>query len=975
MAFSSYTNLPAITGIGCRLPGGINGPRDLWRALTRGEDAVTAFPPQRWERMASELHPEQRPQEPWSAGTLEDPNVFDSDYFGIGTAEADEMDFQQRILLEVVVEALQNSGMPLSDASGPRTAVYVGAAATDQVARSFAPGQRASMYTAAGAAMAILANRVSYTLDARGPSHTVDTACSSSLVALHQARRDIESGEVDVAIVGGVNILLSAGLTASFVDGGILAPQGRCHSFDADGGGYVRSEGMLALVLKRSDMAQRDNDRVYATVAGSAENSDGRSNGLFAPSRSAQEELLTQAYQRSGVATSEVDYVEAHGTATMVGDLVEASALAAVLGQERETALPVGSVKSNLGHLEGAAGLAGTAKTALALYHGEIPPLIHHEQERPQLRELPVEFPTQMREWPVRGEQRFAGVSAFGFGGTNAHVILTAPHHTPLERDGSSEEPQESMRGQLLPVSAHTETAVRATAAAWASDIENCDLAAAASTAVHRKDHSVHRLAVAAEDTTQAATALRAVAEGHPHPAVRGPRAAPRRVPQTVFVFPGHGAQWKNMGAELYAAEPVFAAAVDRLREAVAAHSDAPWRPGDALSGFADTQRATFTMQVALAELWRSWGVRPDVVVGHSLGEVAAAHVAGALSLDDAARLVCARSELLAEKAPEGGMLATDLTPEAAREAVAGREDELAVAAYNGTRACVLSGTEDALAELHTRLTDEGAWARHVADGVPAHSPLLDSVLPRLRASLAPLAPVESSEARVVSTHTGAPVAGYELDGEYWTRQLRGSVQFAPVVRSLAEEGSAFVEVSPRGVLGHAVSDVLAEAGSSGGVAAAGRPDRDGEAGEYHALLAQAGEVYTLGPVPRGVAPSDLPPAELSPMTWDRAGAERRRAALPDLSAELEAAATEEERVRVVTSALSAIVADVLRREPEQVATTERFEDLGLSSIALMEVRNRVQTAHPELARVTAADLLSHPTIDTFAAHLERHLP
>ncbi|GAA3722965.1 acyl transferase domain-containing protein [Spinactinospora alkalitolerans] len=958
----------AIVGIGARLPGGLHGPGQFWRALLKRRDTITEIPDVRWKTMADRLAEEQRPEQPWTAGVLDDIEAFDADAFGIGTGEAVEMDPQQRILLEVVVETLQDAGIPCSALAGTRAGVYVGAASFDQATVGFAPGRRSSMLTAGGSGMAVLANRISYALDLRGPSITFDTACSSSLVALHQARRDLEAGEIDAAIVAGSNVLLNPSITAAFHDGGVLASTGRCRPFDTDGDGYVRSEGVGVAVLKRHGDARADADRVYALIAGSGVNSDGRSRGLFAPNRHAQEALLRDVYDRSGIDPGEVDYVETHGTATAAGDNVEGRALAAVLGAHRDPERPllIGSVKSNIGHLEGAAGIVNVIKTALALHHRRIPPTINHARMRPSLAKLALSVPTAPTPWPERGGSRLAGVSAFGFGGTNAHVILEGADPVPPSTGG-----REAQGPVLIPVSAHSRASLRGTAADWAGALtEGTDLTAVAATATHRRDHALHRAAVVAADPAEAVDAFGALAEGRPHPALVGPHVAPIRPPRVVFAFSGHGGQWAGMGERLHATMPVFAEAVAEVRSALAGRlGHQPWAPGDPMIGFAAIQHAIFTMQVGLAAVWRSWGVTPDAVVGHSLGEVAAAHVAGALSLDDAVQVLCARSALLAETSAIGGLLATELTADQAHEAIAPYSGALAVATLNGPRTTVISGTHAELARLHADLDRAGVWARSVADGVPAHSPHLHPLLPRLSEALSGLTPADTP-VDFASTVTAAHTPGHTLGADYWTGQLRSPVRLHETVRALAAaRPSVFVEIAPRGVLGHAIGDTLTEHDLPGDVVPAA-PEDD----EHTGLLVAAATLSTRGRTPTGTAPAGLPPVDLPATRWDREGAAKPGAEPAGLATRLETATTPRERRHAIQLAVRDICADITRTDPGTLPLDEEMANLGVTSVSLIEMRSRLRLAHPDLAGLSAALIYAHPTIEQLTRAIDRHL-
>lgn len=949
----------AIIGIGCRLPGGVRGPAQLWQALAQGRDLITAIPEERWKEMVEHINPAQRPDAPWPSGTVEDVEDFDAAFFGITADEADDMDLQQRMLLEVAVEALADAGIAPSTLAGTRTGVYVGAASFDQAIRNFAPGRWATMQDASGAGMSILANRLSYTLDLTGPSLTIDTACSSSLVALHHARQAIEYGDVDTAIVAGTNILGSPTITAAFYDGRVLAADGRCKPYDVRADGYVRSEGVGVVVLKRADRARRDNDRMYAIVRASGVNSDGRSLGMLAPNGQRQQQLIHDLYTRAGIDPARVSYVEGHGTGTRAGDRTEASALAAALrpGDAHARPLLVGSAKSNLGHTEGAAGVVGVIKTALALHHRMIPPTINHRESPRSIARLPIRVPTEPVQW-TGGQRRVAGVSAFGFGGTNAHAVLTpAPTARPVDQD----------RGGpvIIPVSARTPAALRGTAADWAQTLAGpagTDLHQVASTAVHRRDHHAQRAAIVADTPDETAAALTALARNEAHPALVGPHAAPAKRPRTVFVFSGHGAHTAAMGERLHATEPVYRDALEGAREALAAHLDTkPWAPGDPLTGFAVIQHAIFCTQVATAALWRSWGVLPDAVVGHSLGEVAAAHVAGALPLDDAVRVLAVRSAILESAADQGGLLATHLSAAQAAEVIAEFPD-LVIAVYAGPAATVVSGPDEPLKALHAHLEAAGEWSRWVDTGTPAHHPLLDAHLGAMRTGLAGLAP-QDTDVRIHSTLTGTPVPGSGLDAEYWARQLREPVRLHGAVTALAESGpSVFVEVAPRATLGAALTEALGERGLPGAVVA---PEGDDE---HRAMRRTAAAVHVHGVPVSGPVPAGLPPAPLPPTRWDYTSAADALPDPEDLYQRFVAARDTEQRHTLIAGLVRDIAADVLLAAPEELDDDAPLTELGVNSVTMLQVRNRLHQAHPALRGLSARLLWGQPTINQITA-------
>ncbi|MBB6170237.1 acyl transferase domain-containing protein [Nocardiopsis mwathae] len=937
----------AITGMSCRLPGGVSTPAELWDALLTGRDLIS-----------DTLAPgDERPAELLPAGLLSPTEFqgFDGDHFDVPDFEIDIMDPQQRWLCELVDEALQDAGIAPASLRGSNTGVWIGSAAVDQAIISLGP-RYDTVLTALGAAPSILANRISYHFDLRGASMTIDTACSSSLVAVHSAITALRAGDVDLAIVGGSNVLLKENHSVAFRASGILGPGGRCRPFDQKADGYVRSEGAGVVVLQRADDARAQGSPVRALAVGSGVNSDGRSRtGIVRPSPESQSELLRRVYGRSGVDPATVDYVQAHGTGTRDGDSVEVRSLGAVLGRApgRERPLLVGAVKSNLGHTEGAAGIVGLISTVLAMRHATVPPVIHHTQPRRRMPKDGLVVPTEPRPWPA-GEVRVAGVSSYGFGGTNAHVVLRSPEPAADTRDPRDEATGAAATdsARLIPVSAGTPAALAATARRWADRIRpDEDLRALAATAAHRRDHLGRRAAVVADSPQTARAALHALARGREHPALAGPHTA-RDVERVVFVFSGHGAHWTRMGERLAATEPAFAAARDAAHAALAAHLDrAPWTPGDPLRGMDTIQPALFAAQVGLAALWRERGITPDIVVGHSIGEAAAAHTAGALGLQDAARLVVERSALLAEASAHGGLLATDLGAEAAEKAAA--ESGASVAVYNGPRATVLAGAHAALADLHERLTREGAQARLFDDATPAHSPLIAERTARLEEALAGLRP-EGGHTAMWSTATAAPIDGTDLDAAYWGRQLRAPVRLQPVVAELAARHRClFVEIAPRPVLAGALADVIADVpgydADDAPVVAATRPDTDGAYDEHADLLRALGEVAAHGRTPAWPVPADLDAVDLPLRRWSRPGAEHDDALSRAVDA-VRCAASDRERDTAAVRLLGDLVAGLTGRPDGGLAADAPLYELGVGSLDVFRLRAR-------LRRITGADI------------------
>ena len=871
----------AIVGIGCRVPGA-DGPAEFWRLLTEGTDAISEIPANRWDGNAfydPDTSVPGRMNTRWG-GFLSDVEGFDAEFFGVSAREAARMDPQQRLALETAWEALEDAGIPTAGLAGSQTGVFMGVSTFDHGTALWGTLDGSQPYDGTGAALSIVANRISYTLNLRGPSMVIDTACSSSLVAVHMACQALRAGEADLALAGGVNVITSPRIALSFSQGGLMAADGRCKPFDHRANGYVRSEGVGVVVLKPLPRAVADGDRVYAVVRGGAVNQDGRTNGLTAPNGPSQEGVLRAAVKAAGLSGRDIGYVEAHGTGTAVGDPIEVAALANVLGADRPARRPlrVGSVKSNLGHLEAAAGITGLIKTALSMHHRKIPPTVHYEKPNPLLNldRIPVSVVADMADWPRQadGEPAPAGVSSFGFGGTNSHVVLAAAPGTthkpeggavtarllPLPQDAGAtghtaegdEMDPDGPRPILVPLSARSEEALRQRAAAWAAEArahagEPDWVPRAAAAAAARVDHAPYRATVVAADAAELADALDALAAGEKTAGLSGPRAAARREPKVALVFPGQGSQWPGMGRRLAATEPVFREAIREADAAVARHlGRSLWSDehGLVVEGTAVVQPALFATQVALAATWRAWGLNVTGVVGHSMGEIAAAHAAGALSLDDAARVVCERSRLLTEISGLGGLGLVELGADEAAELIAGREHEVSIAALNGPRATVLSGTPEALEDVLTQLEARGVFARRIAVEFAAHSPQVEQFQPRLREALAPLAP-RDADVELYSTVTGAPVRGRELGPEYWVTNVRAPVRFHPALELLAADGyDAFVEIAPHPVLARPVADLLEERGRTDALVVSSL--RRGE-DETRFLMGGLGTLYTAG--------------------------------------------------------------------------------------------------------------------------------
>ena len=846
----------AIIGIGCRFPGA-NDPAAFWQLLRDGVDAIREVPADRFD-----LHEFYDPDPlipgkmntRWG-GFLEHVDQFDPNFFGISPREASRMDPQQRLLLEVTWEAVQDAGQVPERLAGTQTGVFIGIATNDYGRLQWNDLERIDAYAGTGNATSIAANRISYTFDFRGPSLAIDTACSSSLVAVHLACSSLRNGESSLALAGGVNLILSPAIAIGFTKAGAMAPDGRCKAFDARANGYVRSEGAGVVVLKGLSKALADGDPIYAVIRGSAVNQDGRSNGLMAPNSLAQEAVLREAYRQAAVSPGKVQYVEAHGTGTLLGDPIEAKALGAVLGVERPPGrrCALGSAKTNLGHLEAAAGIAGLIKVALALRHREIPPSLYFEKPNPHIPfdELPLRIQTTLSPWPAESGPALAGVSSFGFGGTNAHVVL---EEAPPGIIGMPEAERE-IGTHLLPLSARSPEALKSLARAYQNFLATPESAASLPdicyTASVRLSHHEHRLAVTGNSPAQLVESLEAFGLGEARPGLSSGRKVSARRRRLVFVFPGQGGQWFGMGRRLLEQEPVFREVIERCDLAMRPYGDwsllteltATNAAQSRLNEIEIIQPALFAIQVALAALWCSWGIEPQAVVGHSLGEAAAAYVAGVLSFDDAVRVICHRSRLVKRTIGQGAMAAVELSIEEARRVLAGSEDRVSIAASNSPTSTVLSGDPAALDAILDQLQRRDIFCRRVKVDFASHSPQMEPLCADLLQALEGLQP-RAESVPIYSTVTGQAGHGPEFGPLYWAWNMREPVLFSTVVQRLVEEGhDIFLEISPHPILLSAMQQGFHHFGQEGVVLPSMRREED----ERTVLLGSLGALYTLG--------------------------------------------------------------------------------------------------------------------------------
>ncbi|MFF7993529.1 amino acid adenylation domain-containing protein [Kitasatospora xanthocidica] len=807
----------AITGIGCRLPGHANDHRTYWRNLIEGRDCLTETPADRYDTGTLGSRDRAKPGRliGGRGGYIDGFDTFDPDFFGISPREAEHMDPQQRKLLEVSWEALEDGGLRPAELAGREVGVYMGAFTLDWKILQFADldFDTIAAHTATGTMMTMVSNRISHCFDFRGPSVSIDTACSSSLVAVHLACQSLLRGETELALAGGALLHMAPQYTIAETKGGFLSADGRSRAFDASADGYVRAEGVGVVVLKRLADARRDGDPVHAVILGSGVNQDGRTNGITVPSADAQVTLIERVCAEAGLQPGSLQYVEAHGTSTPVGDPIEAAALGRVLGIGRRSGdrCYVGSVKTNIGHTEAAAGVAGLIKTALALKHRRIPPHLNLERPNPgiDLAALPFEIPTEPVDWPEHRGPARAGVNSFGFGGTNAHVLLEEP-----PRPGPALPVAEPVR-TVLPLSTKDAAGLPELAEAVRQELAaGASLTDVGHTLAHRRQHLPERLAVAYSTRQDLDEALAAYARGEEHPQVVQGRARERRQRRLAWVFTGMGPQWWGMGRGLYESEPVYREAVRAVDREVRAQ--AGWSLTEELgrdeadSRMAETwlaQPANFAVQVGLSALWRSHGLRPDAVVGHSTGEVAAFHEAGVYDLADAVRVVLARSRLQQRLAGTGGMLAVGLPEAEAERRIRPYRTRISLGAVNSPSAVTLAGDTEALGELAEELTRQGVFARHLDVEVPYHSMRMDPIRDELTAALAVIKPQRARLPLYLTGREGL-AKGPELDGGYWWENVRNPVRFRAAVERMAEDGhTLFLELGPHPVLGHAIRE------------------------------------------------------------------------------------------------------------------------------------------------------------------------
>ncbi|MEM8778242.1 MAG: beta-ketoacyl synthase N-terminal-like domain-containing protein [Cyanobacteria bacterium P01_G01_bin.49] len=842
----------AIIGIGCRFPQA-NTPLSYWQLLHNGIDAIKEVPCDRWDvESLYDVTPAKagKTNTRWG-GFLEQFDQFDPEFFRISPREAESIDPQQRLLLEVAWEALENGGIIPGNLAGTQTGVFIGIANSDYNRLTYQNLDNVNAYSATGTSLSIAANRLSYFFNLKGPSLAIDTACSSSLVAVHYACQSLNAGESDLCLAGGVNLILSPDGSVTFSQAQMMSPEGRCKTFDAKADGYVRGEGGGIIVLKRLSDALEDKNTIYGVIKGSAVNQDGFTYGLTAPNGPSQQAVIRQALKNAQVNANQITYVEAHGTGTPLGDPQEFNALKKVLMENRQEDQPcwIGSVKTNIGHLESAAGIASLIKVVLSLQYQEIPPHLHLQQLNPyiSLKGTPLKIPHQIEPWETTLEKRLAGISGFGFGGTNCHIIVEETPHISETDPSSPERPY-----HLLTLSAQTEPALLEMASHYQTfllshtDISVADLCFSANTG---RSQFEHRLSIITRTSEQLQQQLSAFVAHQEDPNVISAKIESRKTAKVAFLFTGQGSQYLNMGRQLYETQPTFRDNLDRCDEILQPYLEKPLlevlysqtEDNSLINLTAYTQPALFSLEYALAKLWKSWGIEPAVVMGHSVGEYVAACLAGVFSLEDALKLIAHRGRLIQGLPQDGAMLAVLADETRVQSVIESYGQQVVIAAYNGPQSIVISGLSESITEAQKRFETQGIKTKLLEVSHAFHSPAMEPMIEEFR-QIAEEVTYHQPQISIISNVTGQIASSDISTPGYWCRHVLQPVRFAKGMETLAEDNyQLYLEIGPKPILLGMGRHCVLEQGQSW------LPSLRPEQEDWQQILSSLGDLYVQG--------------------------------------------------------------------------------------------------------------------------------
>jgi acyl transferase domain-containing protein len=1013
----------AIIGMGCRFPGNVNTPEEFWQLLRDGRDAVAEIPSERWDVDAYYADDPDAVGKMYTrcGGMLKEVDKFEPQFFGISPREAVGMDPQQRLLLEVSWEALERAGQNPQQLAGSQTGVFIGISSVDYATllTQFRDPSLIDAYTGTGVSLSVAAGRISYVLGLQGPSVSMDTACSSSLVAVHMACQNLRTGKCGMALAGGANLILSPETNVYLSRVRALSPDGRCKTFDATADGYGRGDGCAMIVLKRLSDALANDDPIVALIRGSAVNHDGRTSGLTVPSSRAQQAVIREALADGNVEPLQVSYVEAHGTGTPLGDPIELESLSAVLcdGRDRKRPLLVGSVKTNVGHLEAAAGVAALIKVALALQYKEIPPHLHFKQPNPRFAwdENPIAVPTTSTPWLMEDGSRIAGVSSFGFSGTNAHVVMEeASQHEYKNNEFKNLEFPADRAVHLLKLSARDEEALREMALRLEGHLGKLTTAPIADIChtanVSRSDFS-HRIALVCKSSEQLQESLSAVATGRAFSSVHRGIVKSTERPKVAFLFSGQDSQYVGIGRQLYVAQPTFQKALDRCSEMLQPYLPQPLLsvlyPETGTSSPTDetayAQPALFGLEYALATLWRSWGIEPSAVMGHGVGEYVAACLAGVFSLEDGLKLTAERGRLMKTLPPGGTMAVIFTDAKKVAERIEAFTDTVSIAAINGLESTVISGAKNHLQSILQGLENDGISSALLNVSHAFNSPLMEPMLDDFE-KVASEVKYSSPRISFICGTVGRPAAGVEvLNAAYWRRNVREPFRFYESIQTLRKQGyELFVQIGPRSEfsdmgrrctaedtsvwlpsLSNGEDDWQQMIESLGALYVRGvEVDWDGFDGDYtrrkvilptYPFQRERYWIETVGPLhPKTAATSSEKPEAFQSALAGQEVCSAGQQTEPSMTRHAILAAESEERQDILESYLSRLVALELRLPLAKLQLHQPLPGLGFDSLMAIRVKNKIE--HDLEMAMPIVRLLEGPSVSVLAASLREQL-